>query len=165
MHCSGFPCCRVRALRYVGSSSMWDLSRPEIEPGSPELVGGFLTTGAPGKSILSSSFNHIVPRIVGITSCYPACSFHSTFVAPLPYLVLWFMLSCVQLFAAPWTVACQAPLSMEFPRQEYWSGLPFPTPGHLPNPEIEPASSVSPALAGRFFTTEPPGKLGEIYNP
>ena len=68
-------------------------------------------------------------------------------------------------FATPWTVAYQAPLSMEFPRQEYWSGLPFPTPGHLPNPEIEPASSLSPALAGRFFTTEPLGKLGEIYNP
>ena len=78
MHCSDFLCCRVRAVGYVGSSSMWDLSRSEIEPGSPELVGGFLTTGAPGKSILASSFNH-VPRIVGITSCYPACSFHSTF--------------------------------------------------------------------------------------
>ena len=58
---------------------MWDLSRPGIEPRSPELVGGFLTTGAPGKSILASAFNHIVPRIVGIISCYPACSFHSTF--------------------------------------------------------------------------------------
>ena len=65
------------------------------------------------------------------------------------------MLSCVQLFATPWTVAHQAPLSMAFPRQEYWSGLPFPPPGDLPDPGIEPAS---PALAGRFFTTEPPGK-------
>ena len=55
----------------------------------------------------------------------------------------------------PWTVAHQAPLPMEFSRQEYWSGLPFPTPGYLPNPGIEPAS---PALAGRFFTTVPPGK-------
>ena len=45
---------------------------------------------------------------------------------------------------------------MEFPRQEYWSGLPFPSPGDLPGPGIEP---VSPALAGGFFTTEPPGKL------
>ena len=54
-----------------------------------------------------------------------------------------------------WTVACQAPLSMGFPRQAYWSGLIFPSPGDLPNPGIEPAS---PALAGRFFTTEPPGK-------
>ena len=51
-------------------------------------------------------------------------------------------------FASPWTIACQAPLSMEFPRQEYWSRLPFPPPGDLPNPGIEPAS---PALADRFF--------------
>ena len=66
------------------------------------------------------------------------------------------MLSCfshVQLFATPWTVAHQAPLSMVFPRQEYWSGLPFPSPGDLPNPWIKPASLKSPALAGRFFTT------------
>ena len=54
----------------------------------------------------------------------------------------------------PWTVALQS-LSMGFPRQEYWSGLPFHSPGDLPNPGIEP---VSPALAGRFFPTEPPGK-------
>ena len=47
------------------------------------------------------------------------------------------------------------PLSMEFSRQEYWSGLPFPSPENLPNPGIKP---VSPALTGRFFTTEPPGK-------
>ena len=58
-------------------------------------------------------------------------------------------------FATPWTVACQAPLSMEFSRQEYWSGLPFPPPGDLPDLGIE---LVSPALAGGFFTTEPPGK-------
>ena len=64
-------------------------------------------------------------------------------------------LSSVQLFATPWTVAHWAPLSMEFPRQEYRSRLPFPSPGDLPDPGIELAS---PALAGRFFTTEPPGK-------
>ena len=59
-------------------------------------------------------------------------------------------LSHVQLSATPWTVACQAPLSMEFPRQEYWSGLPFPPPRDLPNPGIKPASL---ALAGGFFAT------------
>ena len=64
--------------------------------------------------------------------------------------------SCVRLSAALWTVTHQAPLSMEFSRQEYWSGLPFPTPGDLPNPGIEPTSHVSPALAGGFFTTVPP---------
>ena len=57
-----------------------------------------------------------------------------------------------------WTVAHQAPLSMGFPRQEYWSGLPFPSPGDLSDPGIEPTSLVLPALAGRFFTTAPPGK-------
>ena len=54
----------------------------------------------------------------------------------------------------PWTVAHQAPLSMGFSRQEYWSGLPCPPPGDLPNPGIEPASLMSPALAGRFFTIQ-----------
>ena len=70
------------------------------------------------------------------------------------------VLSCSALFdsATPWNAACQAPLSMGFSRQEYWSGLPFPPPGDLPNPEIELTSSAPPALAGRFFTTEPHGK-------
>ena len=62
--------------------------------------------------------------------------------------------SChVWLFATPWTVALQAPLSVGFSREEYWSGVPFPSPGDLPNPGTEPASLTSPALAGRFFTT------------
>ena len=56
------------------------------------------------------------------------------------------------------TVARQAPLSMEFSRQEYWNGLPFPTPGDLPGPGIKPMSLASPALVGRFFTTALPGK-------
>ena len=53
-------------------------------------------------------------------------------------------------FVTPWIIACQAPPSMEFSRQEYWGGLLFPTPGHLPDPGIKP---MSPVLAGRFFTT------------
>ena len=61
-------------------------------------------------------------------------------------------LSRVRLFATPWTVACQAPLSMGFSRQEYWSGLPFPSPGDLPNPGIEPGS---PALEADGLTSEP----------
>ena len=56
--------------------------------------------------------------------------------------------------ATPWTVACQAPLSMELSRQEYWSVLPFPTPGDLPNPGLKLASLAYPTLAGRFFTLE-----------
>ena len=63
------------------------------------------------------------------------------------------MLSHVRLFAAPWTVACQASLSIGFCRREYWSGLPLSTPEDFPDPGIEPASLASPALAGGFFTT------------
>ena len=72
-------------------------------------------------------------------------------------------LSRAQLFATPWIIALQAPLSMEFSRQDYWSGLPFPSPGDLPDPGIEPASPVPPSLVGRFFTTAPPGKP-KIYH-
>ena len=64
-------------------------------------------------------------------------------------------LSRVQFFATPWTVAHQAPQSMEFSRQEYWSGLPFPSPGYLPNPGIEPGS---PTLQADALQSEPPGK-------
>ena len=61
----------------------------------------------------------------------------------------------VQIFATPWTVAHQAPLSMGFPKQEYWSGLPFPPPGDLPDPGIKPQS---PALQVDSLSSEPPGK-------
>ena len=64
-------------------------------------------------------------------------------------------LSRVRLFATPWTVAHQAPPSMEFSRQEYWSGLPFSSPGDLPDPGIEPGS---PALQADALLSEPPGK-------
>ena len=66
------------------------------------------------------------------------------------------LLSRVRLFVTPWTnIAHQAPSSMGFSRQEYWSGLPFPSPGDLPNPGIEPRS---PALQADALTSEPPGK-------
>ena len=66
------------------------------------------------------------------------------------------LLSCVQLFTTPWTVVNQAPPSMGFSRQEYWSGLPFPSPGDLPDPGIEPGS---PALQADALPSEPPGKF------
>ena len=71
-------------------------------------------------------------------------------------------LSRVRLFATPWTVALQAPLSMGFSRQEYWSGLPFPSPGDLPNPGIEPGF---PALQADALSSEPPGKLQFYRSP
>ena len=72
------------------------------------------------------------------------------FTSGLPMTICF---SCVWLFVTPRTIARQAPLSMGFSRQEYWSGLLCPPPGDLPNPVIEPASLTSPALAGGFFTT------------
>ena len=111
-----------------------------------------------------------------VTSGYAACIFHHKseikgFVTPAmtlsgkKTLLSCSVIVCVKvaqlcpLFATPWIVACQVPLSMEFSRQEYWSGLPFPSPGDLPDPGIEVKAPASPALAGRFlFTTEPPGK-------
>ena len=66
-----------------------------------------------------------------------------------------YILSGNCLFATPWTIAHQAPLSMGFSRQEYWHGLPFPPTGDLSDPGIKPVSLTSPALADRFFTTSP----------
>ena len=80
----------------------------------------------------------------------------TNFLISYIHMVLVCMLSRfshVQLCVTPWTVAHQTPLSMGFSRQEYWSGLPCPPPGDLPNPGIEPASLASPTLSGRFFTT------------
>ena len=79
----------------------------------------------------------------GVCVCMCAC------VCMYAYLLAQ---SCTTVLA-PWAVAHQAPPSMGFPRQEYWSGLPFPTPGDLLNSGIEPMSLASPALVGRFFTT------------
>ena len=71
-------------------------------------------------------------------------------------------LSHVSLFVSSWTAAHQLPPPLEFSKPEHWSGLPFPVPGDLSDLGIEPASPVSPALAGRCFTTEPPGKPSQL---
>ena len=71
----------------------------------------------------------------------------------MPACCLLSRFSHVRLFVTLWTIACQTPLSMEFYRQDYWSGLPCPSPGDLPDPEIEPVFLMSPGLPGRFFTT------------
>ena len=87
----------------------------------------------------------------------------SGFVSPIcssPTKLAFFaqLLSHVRFFVTSWTVAHQASLSTEFPRQEYWSGFSFPTLGDFPDPGIEPVSPVSSALAGEFFTTVAHGK-------
>ena len=71
------------------------------------------------------------------------------------FAVVVYSLNGVRLFVTPWTVACQAPLFMGFPRQEYWSGVPFPSPGDLPDPRME---LVAPALQVDSLPSEPPGK-------
>ena len=76
----------------------------------------------------------------------------------ITYIYMLSQFSHVPLFATLWVVACQAPLSVGFSRQEHWTVLPFPSPGDLPDPGIEPASLMSPALAGRFFATSATGK-------
>ena len=75
------------------------------------------------------------------------------------YTVVVQSLSSVQLFCDPMDCSCQAPLSVGFPRQEYWSRLPYPCPGDLLDLRFNP---VSPALASRFFTTKPPGKSSSV---
>ena len=91
-------------------------------------------------SLLTFRFLSVVQGLPAMPRIYPPSS-SLTCVCPV-------MFNSV----IPWTVACQAPLSMEFSRQEFWSRLPFPSPGDLPDPEIQPASLASPALAGGFFT-------------
>ena len=92
------------------------------------------------KTVLAEERMHIWPEI---SSTVILCA------------VCWMANSCLTPYN-PWTVACQTPLS-GFSKQEYWNGLTFPPSGDLSNPGSKPAFLVSPALAGRFFTTEPPG--------
>ena len=86
--------------------------------------------------------------------------FHFRFAFPHCTCVL----SNVRLFVTPWTVEHPAPLSMGFPRQEYWSGVPFPSPEDLPDPGMEPTSLASPALTGGFFTIGPSPQGIELNN-
>ena len=94
---------------------------------------------------------------------FPCSSLQSIQKSSICYMVGPYHVSVLSLlvtsdFASHWTVACQAPLSMEFFRQEYWSGLPFPSPGDLHKPGTKPMSLSSSVFVGGFFTTVPPGK-------
>ena len=83
---------------------------------------------------------------------------HTVFIPYKSIFLSELVLNCVQFFADPWTAACQASLPMEFSSQEYWSGLSFPTPGYLPNPEIESESLESPELTTDSLLLVPPEK-------
>ena len=142
---------------------------------SPAFAGRFLTTELLGSLILDfyllgvlkitdSVSLQVIDRF--IFSFFPGSVLrHYTFLELCAFLLrlsvlLEYNCCCMlshfsrgQLFVTLWTTAHQSPLSMEFSRQEYWSGLPFPPPGDLPDPGIELMSLVSPAWAGGFFTT------------
>ena len=131
-----------------------DLSNPEIKPVSPacrQIFYHWATRGDPFRLL------EFIIRI-GRFSKESVGIFSDTSMK-----VKVKSLSSVQHFATPWTVAHQAPLSMGLPRQEYWSRLPFPSPGDPPDPGIEPASRVS-YIAGGFFTNEPRGKPWMLIN-
>ena len=146
----------IRAL-----SSLWQLCPSEDwawrwcscsghgDPGGAKCAGT-LTASGTGAIALSESFSSLWQLVIRRPICptlsdpmdciLPGSSVHCLLLSPF---------SCVQIFATLWTIACWAPLSMGLSRQEYLSGLPFPPPGDLPNPGIEPA------FAERFFTTSP----------
>ena len=105
-----------------------------------QLIPGLLNKKFYGEGLLGDFESHCFEYCACVRVCMPSC------------------FSQVRLSVTLWTVACQAPLSVGFSRQEYWSGVPFPLSGDLPNPGIKSISLESPALVGGFFTTEPPGK-------
>ena len=103
------------------------------------------------KRLSSSSSSSSISHSPSPHLMVPSATTNLLFVAMLCCAVL--CCSVVSDSVISWTVVCQAPLSMEFSRQEYWSGMPFPTPGDLPDSGMEPVSLMCPALAGRFFTS------------
>ena len=131
-------------------SSSGNLPNRGIEPVSPAFAGDSLPPSHQGSPI---NFKPLLFRVYLL--------FCKLLVPRLYRCLLLCCCVCVQsclTLCVPWTAAYQAPLSVGFFRQEYWSRLPFSTPGDLSDPGIEPVSLVSPELAGRFFTTLPPGK-------
>ena len=148
---------------------MWDLPGPRIKPVSPALESGFFSTEPPGKSLplhfrcqFANPGCHLCCWLTDYKSeevQLICCSGSQTWgTASLLFTGLLCMCaqSCLTL-CDPIDHGCRAPLSMEFSRQEYWSGLPFPSPGDLPDPGVKPESLVSPGLAGGFFTPSTAG--------
>ena len=145
-----------------------DLPNPGIEPGPPTLQADALSSEPLGMATHYSILARRSPwteepgrlqsmglqrvRLDWVTNTF---TFISLFLPGRKKGKKMKSLSCVQLFATPWTVAYQASLSLEFSRQEYWSGLPFPLPGDLPDPGIKPGS---PTLWADALPSEPPGK-------
>ena len=120
-----------------------ELSRQEYWSGVPFLFQGIFPTQGSNPGLL-----HILHWQADYLLLVQPGKLH------LPNVCVCWLLSHVQLFATPWAVASQAPLSMKFSRQEYWSGSPFPSPGDLPDPGIEPGS---PSFEANSLPSEPPG--------
>ena len=123
------------------------------------VVSGFLLPGSLGYRQQEDNPWNLPPR----GSSVPQYSICWIFIVCNNYAFCACVFRHLWLFVTPCPVAHQASLSMDFSRQEYLNGLPFPTPKHLPNSGIEPASLVSPALAGGFFTTALSGKPNEAF--
>ena len=131
---------------------VWPLESPTTEGLSAHLKGH---TSYGGGHWCGSEWGYVrtSPVVHWLSLHASTAEFNPWWETKIPYPCMLSRFSRVRLFATLWTVACQASLSMGFSRQEDWSGLPCPPPGDLPQPEIEPPSLVSPALADGFFTT------------
>ena len=117
------------------------------------LPSSFCTASPQQPGGLRPAVSRSLPSPQPLNKCPASCICVHLTPERVMYVWVFSRFSHVWLFATPQTVACQAPLSMGFSRQEYWSGLPLPTPGDLPDAEIKPASLMSPALTDGFFTT------------
>ena len=148
-----------RSVRYLAAGG-GDVKEEKIEEGIYRIQGSWFLLVALYFRTLDLSNDHLTPVSFSVLSWKMEMlvimqMLKDYCVSLLIARSCMCVLSCVWLFVTPWTVACQAPRSMGFSRQEYWGGLPLPPPGDLPDPGTEP---MSPALAGRLFTTEPAGK-------
>ena len=145
----------------------WESPGKNIRVGGHALLQGIFPTQSPKSSALQANswllshwgsplFNTYMFHICILYMLFDTNIYYVYFKAEsvaVDVLLSLSSLSCVWLFVTPWTLVCQVPLSMGFPRWEYWSGLPFPSPGNLP---ILGIKSTTPALEDGFFTTEPP---------
>ena len=137
--------------------SFASIFQPYIYMTKPRLIiflQKYFTSRFLNSNILSLTVSFFPLSPSSVVPTEPVSPLHCDWQALLPYCPCLVIVKSNS-FVTPWTVACQAPLSMEFSRQDYWCGLPFPSPGDLPNPGIEPEST---ALQADFLPSEPSGR-------